>query len=68
MAKNLTTDLDERNRGLWEELDKLRCRAADLACVDAGQLVESATLEVIRQELEERAAAAREAAIVDFLQ
>lgn len=67
LAKSLSADLDERIRMWWDDLDKLRRRAADLACVDAGQFVEALALEVIRQELETEAALAREAATADLL-
>lgn len=67
LAQSLMVELDDRIRVWWDELDKLRRRAADLACVDAGQTVEAVFLECVRQSLESQAAEAREAATMDLL-
>jgi hypothetical protein len=67
ISKGLTEELDDRIKAWYNDLQKHRRRAVELACVDCGQAVEGAALEVVRRKLEQGAAAAREAATMDLL-
>lgn len=67
LAQGVCDELRERAAAWNADLERLRRRAADLACTDVGALVEAAALEVARGQLEEAAVAAREAATLDLL-
>ena len=68
LAKTLSSELDDRVRVWWEDLAKLRQRASDMALVDLGRILEHVVMEVIRRNLEGKAAEAREAATLNLLE
>ncbi|KAK9819988.1 hypothetical protein WJX72_004826 [[Myrmecia] bisecta] len=66
-AKQLADDFEDTIRKYWADLDKLRAKLQDAACIDLAGDVNSAALEIVRQQVEDAAREAKEAATTELL-